>query len=207
MDCLMPGMDGYTATAEIRRHERVGRHVPIIALTASALPEDKARCLAAGMDDHIPKPLMPAEVAHVMQVWSAPSATGLAAVRAEVEKRLDQLRPPGAGANPPTLVTLLVATADRLPEHIEQIGRALDLSDADRLRHEAHQVKGAMANLGVTAAHEACGRLETLARDKDLDAAAEVWDEARPLLDLVHEAVDAIVADSYTPSSIEGRMA
>jgi CheY-like chemotaxis protein len=66
MDCQMPGMDGYEATREIRKHESRGRHVVIIAMTAGAMAEDRARCLNAGMDDYIAKPLGLQDLAAVL---------------------------------------------------------------------------------------------------------------------------------------------
>jgi CheY-like chemotaxis protein len=73
MDVQMPEMDGYAATGEIRRLEGAGRHTPIIALTATASDEERARCLAAGMDDYLTKPMRRADVATVLSAW-VPSA-------------------------------------------------------------------------------------------------------------------------------------
>jgi CheY-like chemotaxis protein len=69
MDCHMPGMDGYRTTREIRRRESTGRRTPIIALTASALPADRDRCLAAGMDDHVAKPFRIARLGEILSRW------------------------------------------------------------------------------------------------------------------------------------------
>jgi signal transduction histidine kinase len=74
MDCLMPVMDGYTATRAIRQAEGVDRRVPIVALTAQAMENDRARCLAADMDDFVSKPLSMDSLATIVQKWTAESA-------------------------------------------------------------------------------------------------------------------------------------
>jgi CheY-like chemotaxis protein len=69
MDCRMPGMDGWDATREIRRLETDGRHLPVIALTASAHDEDRTRCIASGMDDFMAKPLRRTTLREMLDRW------------------------------------------------------------------------------------------------------------------------------------------
>jgi two-component system, sensor histidine kinase and response regulator len=70
MDCLMPEMSGYQATEALRRREEgTGRHLPVVAMTANAMEGDRERCLAAGMDDYIPKPVRVGELHTMLERW------------------------------------------------------------------------------------------------------------------------------------------
>ena len=76
IDCQMPDMDGYETAAAIRRRESSGRHTPIIAMTTSAMPGDRERWLAAGMDDYLPKPVRLDQLRSVLRRWTAQAGDG-----------------------------------------------------------------------------------------------------------------------------------
>jgi CheY-like chemotaxis protein len=75
MDCHMPEMDGYAATAEIRKQAGAGRRVPIIAMTAEAMEGCRENCLAAGMDDYVAKPVRPEDIVEALRRWAPGAAS------------------------------------------------------------------------------------------------------------------------------------
>jgi two-component system, sensor histidine kinase and response regulator len=186
MDVQMPEMDGLSATVLIRQHERsTGTHVPIVAMTAHAMTGDRERCLAAGMDDYVSKPLHPHELVEVVERRSA----------AETHRKAADREPAGeAGASlvfdPDTSVSRLGGDRQLLREVIA-IFRAQTpalmaairkgaKSDLDSVKRAAHTLKGSLGTLHAPRAFEAAARLEDLARrgqTADVPAAAAAFEQ------------------------------
>jgi len=179
MDCQMPEMDGYAATAAIRAHEGPERHTPIIALTANALAGERERCLAAGMDDYIAKPVTSAALVRVLDRWVRPATAGSATVpvggtdAAPDGPAIDRMVLAGLRdlqeEGEPDLVGQLIALffADAAPR-LDALREAAARGDAATLLREAHALKGSCASLGARAMTALCAELETLARAGDL---------------------------------------
>jgi two-component system sensor histidine kinase/response regulator len=160
MDCQIPGLDGYQATGEIRRLEEPGGRTPIIGVTSSATESDEQRCLAAGMDDFLAKPLHLTALAVALARWTteAPGASdsGRPVLDALVVARLERL---GAAAGEDLmgqLATLFLADADAL---ISALRRALAEGDAAEVVRSAHTLSGSSANLGATDLARLCADL------------------------------------------------
>ncbi|CAI9412632.1 response regulator [Nocardioides sp. T2.26MG-1] len=173
MDCRMPRLDGFDATRQVRRHEPVGRRVPIIAMTASAMEGERERCLSAGMDDYLTKPVDTTELERVIREWALPEA-GPAAGAAEEDgapvgpedgvldpdriAMLDGLRKDGISFFERTAASFMGRVGDQLVAIRDAVAR----DDAMGLLTSAHQLKGSALNLGLPRVATAAQRLETL---------------------------------------------
>jgi two-component system, sensor histidine kinase and response regulator len=151
MDVHMPGLDGYATTAEIRQREGDTKHTWIIAMTANALPMDRAKCLAAGMDDYLPKPVSAAALAQVLARCPLNSEPAIHSVD------LTGLFESGIGDMIPQIIEAFVETSS---ETLKKGKQALAEQDADALFQSAHSLKGSAANLGANRVVDLCGQLE-----------------------------------------------
>ncbi|MBW3622975.1 MAG: PAS domain S-box protein [Armatimonadetes bacterium] len=175
MDCQMPEMDGYEATEAIRRKEEEGdRHIPIIAMTAHALEGDREKCLRAGMDDYIAKPVKPDELNRILRNWTSKlvqntGAEGEESTGGPGEERLlngeslDGLRGLQEEGEPNILTELVALFLEDTPLRIEEIREAAERGETDRMKRTAHTLKGSCANLGAEALAKAAREIETAA--------------------------------------------
>ncbi len=174
MDCQMPDLDGYEATREIRRLQGT-RRVPVVGITANAMAGDREKCLAAGMDGYVPKPLRPEALRRALEQWLAlPAPTPApAAVDLSVLEDLKRLGPRVGGGLLAELIDLFLADS---PESLQAIRAAVARGDAPALAKAAHRLKGSAQHLGAAALADCCARLERAGLDSsliDAGAAAE----------------------------------
>jgi CheY-like chemotaxis protein/HPt (histidine-containing phosphotransfer) domain-containing protein len=184
MDCDMPEMDGYEATAEIRRREGTVRHIPIIAMTAAVLAEERARCLAAGMDDFIAKPVNLDNVRDTLARWLAPREEP--AVVSGSPAPPPQATPDAGGpAEPdgqwaetrsPLLRQLLGAFLASTRHDLARLRTAVEEADLGAMHRVAHHIKGGALIFGLEEMVASCQAVELLARSGSLDGARELVD-------------------------------
>jgi signal transduction histidine kinase/CheY-like chemotaxis protein/HPt (histidine-containing phosphotransfer) domain-containing protein len=174
MDCQMPEMDGYEATYEIRRLEGDSRHTPVVALTANAMKGDRERCLEAGMDDYVTKPIKPDELRRVIGVAAAPGSSGGAPTGAETGDEATAESVDGdaivarLGGDAEMARELAAVFLDDYPARLDEVRAAVASEDADLLRRAAHTIKGAVGNFSEDGAYAAAWRLEEMGRNADL---------------------------------------
>lgn len=190
MDCQMPEMDGYLATELIRQKEQKNGapRLPIIALTANAMLEDRQRCISAGMDDYLSKPFTKAQIVMLLQRWLPDASASIAIeeppVTSAVEPvmtvadaplalaAIEQLREMDDDGR--FLNCIIEAYLEKSLTDIEQLNEGLALSDSEALRKAAHSFKSSSYNLGAHKLAELCKMLEMMGRKNNLDQAASL---------------------------------
>jgi two-component system, sensor histidine kinase and response regulator len=200
MDVQMPEMDGFEATAAIREREKSnGRHVTIIAMTAHAMKGDRERCLDAGMDGYVSKPLQPEALYAAVERQAAAAEGKAVTAAAESSAQLST----AANAEPPPLDLAAIrehfGDGDSLLQEVAQvfveecpawqaeIRAAIDAGDAARLRIATHTVKGAVSHFGAQQAYDAALQLELMGKSGQLQGA----NAARAALDRALEGLQS----------------
>jgi len=186
MDLQMPVMGGIEATMSIRERELArGGHLRIIAMTAHATIGDRERCVAAGMDDYLTKPIdsqrLYAAVERLMPVDVPGPAESVPFNRADVLRRLD--------GDEDLLAEIIRLFLDDSPELIGVMRVAAEARDRKALRTAAHRLKGAAANLAATSLAEAARALEVLSEGGDGAEVERGWRRVQWETERVHDVL------------------
>jgi light-regulated signal transduction histidine kinase (bacteriophytochrome)/DNA-binding response OmpR family regulator len=199
MDVQMPEMDGFAATAAIREREKAsGAHLPIVALTAHAMKGDRERCLAAGMDAYVSKPLQTEElfkvISRLVPIADAPEPPAVAA---------DEARPTPAAFDPARALERMEGDRKLLEEMIDlffaqeqqllhAIRSASERRDGAALERAAHKLKSSLGHFGDRLGSDAAERLEILGRDGEFSLAEKAIAELEHEVARVHAALKTI---------------
>jgi CheY-like chemotaxis protein/HPt (histidine-containing phosphotransfer) domain-containing protein len=216
MDVMMPEMDGLEATRLIRERQKSGApnyssRIVIVALTAHAMQGDREKCLAAGMDDYLAKPIRPADVRQVIERWnpetraarlakSAPAAeAALPPPAAEPPVEMDRLNSLVDG-DPGSMRELVELYLKQTTQQITQLEAAVRANNADEVRRVAHSCAGASATLGMTRLVPMLRDLEKQGASGTLTTAAQVCENATREFKLIQNFLAALPALAATPA-------
>jgi CheY-like chemotaxis protein/HPt (histidine-containing phosphotransfer) domain-containing protein len=198
MDCQMPEMDGYAATGEIRNPQSnvLDHDVPIVAMTAHAMKGDREKCLAAGMDDYICKPVNPEKLLEVIEKRLAglkvPQPDGTPGNVAPVNKVFDKTGFLDRLMGDKDLAgEILGGFLADVPLTFHALKKALDNGDATSIRQQAHSLKGASANVGATALEEIAFQVELAGKANDLEKASFLISELDNQFEILKKSVSS----------------
>jgi CheY-like chemotaxis protein len=200
MDVQMPGMDGFEATAAIRQKERgIGRHIPIIAMTAHAMKGDRELCLEKGMDDYVSKPIQIKDLSAAIdrQLGKAASSRAEsqspkeAEAQAVFDKRtlLDRLE-----GDEELFQEIVKTFLDDAPLQMENLKQALREENLNQLEKQAHALRGAAMNIGGNALQTVAFALEVSGKNHDLSQARPLVQEVDKELALLQKALKGWVS-------------
>jgi two-component system, sensor histidine kinase and response regulator len=228
MDIQMPEMDGFEATARIREREQAtGQRVPIVAMTAHAMKGDRERCLAAGMDGYISKPIQAAVLYQTLAAFAPadpvaeptspapapviegdardPTDAGMTVRRARtsadlVDKTVLLAR---VGGREDRLRAIIHVFLDESSQLMAELKEALANRDASRLKTLAHSLKGAVGLFGVSGIIEAAQTLECLGQSGELTEAPETYKRLDGEIRLLKSALEAVLSSPPGPATAQ----
>jgi len=175
MDVQMPEMDGLAATGAIRENEKTsGAHLPIFAMTAHAMKGDRERCLEAGMDGYITKPVRFSDIEETLSGLASTPVTVAKAKPAEKAAFWNRAEALGRiGGDEELLRELCQIFLEESPKLLEKLRQAVTAGDADAVMRAAHSLKGESSYLGAGGTSQAARQLEEMGRSNDLSGAGD----------------------------------
>ena len=185
MDCQMPEMNGLDATKAIRKLKSAEhRSVPIIAMTANAMEEDRGLCLEAGMDDYLAKPVSTEEIRNVIEKWAIPRKQSVPQQEESMDEEnksgvldpevIASLKELGGEDDPTMFADLVDLFLVDTPCRIESLSTALESQDAKALEEAAHALKSSCGNLGAIGLSSLLKEIEEKGREADLEGASSL---------------------------------
>ncbi len=226
MDCQMPEMDGFQATARIRAYEdeKCKTRTPIIALTANAIKGDREKCLDAGMDDYLAKPFTQQQLRDTLSRWiklktderiamsektivpppPAPSETFEPSDDHEGvlnQSALDQIRVLRSPGRPDPLVKVLKLYLTSSADLMEKLRSAVGNKDADGIRRAAHALKSSSGNVGAARLSAVCKELERIGREGQTDSTPALLVQAESEFKRAIKALEDTIKDAESAVS------
>jgi CheY-like chemotaxis protein len=190
MDVQMPEMGGFEATARIRAGEKqTGQHLPIIAMTAHAMKGDRERCLAAGMDGYVSKPIQSADLFRAIDealAMCGQRAPKSAPPMPVFDRDASLAR---AGGDPELLQEIAAIFVAESPNWLRHIQAAIAEQDAARLERAAHTLRGSVSNFSAPAVVAALEQLESMGRTGVLTDAAAMFETLTAALEQLKTAL------------------
>lgn len=198
LDIQMPEMDGYEACKHLRQLQaQSGVMVPIIALTAHASQEDRVRCLEAGMDEYLAKPIRPELLFNMIEKLTGHSSKSIKAEGKKKEKPhfVDwQHAFETVGGDSSLLNELIQVFIQDQARLVANIRSAIEKCDEKELRINAHALKGALNHLGGREPARIAGQLEAMAKNSELGSTPEVFSQLQQSLHDVVEEMNQFLA-------------